>query len=115
MTGTIEIKEIEIMIETVIRGDKMTEAEDTKEEIMIGIEITEETEIMIGRGIEKESIMAEVGIKIMNIDKEIMIEKEMDTEKDNKECMMRKTLITKFVVISKKQEEMTQKKHKKWK
>ena len=103
------------MIETVIRGDKMTEVEGMKEEIMIGIEIMEETEIMIGRGVEKETITVEVDIKIMSIDKEIMIEKEMVTEKDNKECMMRKTLTTKFVVISKKQEEMTQKKHKKWK
>ena len=106
MTGTIEIKEIEIMIETVIRGEKMTEVEDMKEEILIGIEITEETEIMIGIGTEKETITIEIDIKLMSIDKEIMIEKEMATERDNKECMMRKTLTMKFVVILRKQEEM---------
>ena len=102
------------MIETVIRGDKMTEVEGMKEEIMIGIEIMEETEIMIGRGVEKETITVEVGIKIMSIDKEIMIEKEMATEKDNKECTMRKTLTTKFVVKSREQEELIPKKHKTW-
>ena len=106
MTRTIEIKEIETMIETVIRGEKMTEVEDMNEEILIGIEITEETEIMIGIGTEKETITIETDIKITNIDKEIMIEKEMATERDNKECMMRKTLTMKFVVILRKQEEM---------
>ena len=106
MTRTIEIKEIETMIETVIRGEKMTEVEDMNEEILIGIEITEETEIMIGIGTEKETITIETDIKITSIDKEIMTEKEMATERDNKECMMRKTLTMKFVVILRKQEEM---------